>query len=141
VDHDERPTPDLGYPVQPERRRVRTPVMGVPEYIPPIRARSRADTDDLEIDPDLERAFDVLLKRRLRPVKAVLGIVATLAIGGVGGAIKGAIDGARTSERDRVRIEHLERDLERVQVRLERSPVSRRDPVTQPDSPASKGPP
>lgn len=158
-DLEERPTPDRGYPAQPEpRRRVRTPPLGVPvpgaigrdsarelpvltDYEPPrvhTRARSRADTDELEVDAELERAFNVLLKRRLRPYRVLLGAAFTFAVGAAGGAVKSAIDGARASERQLVRIEVLERDLDRVQNRLE--PPRREPPALVPSATTAASP-
>lgn len=164
VSDDERPTPERGLPVQPEpRRRVRTPPLGVPvgresaRELPSLadyeaarvypRARSRADSD-VEMDSQDEVPTDSLdariaagvrreIKRRLRAYRVILGIVATLASGAGGGAIKSAIDGARASERQLVRIEILERDLERLQNRLE---PPRREPLLVPSATTAASP-
>ena len=147
---DERPTPELGYPVQSVRGRARTPSNGVPIFVAPERPsrrmRTRPDTDELDVDAEIERAFDVLLKRRMRPYRWLIGIVATAAIGSGGGAIKGAIDGARASERDRVLIETLRDEVKRIRderddERAARRRSSRRDelPGFPPADPALKG--
>jgi hypothetical protein len=141
-DLDDRPTPELGYPVQPApRRHVRTDPRGVPIEVaerPSGPLRRRAPTDELEVEPELARAIDVHLHRKTRLLRWIAGAALTLALGAIGGAMKAADDGARAQERDRVQLEVLRDEVSRIRARLDsRASLDRHSPAT----PAVKGTP
>jgi hypothetical protein len=141
-DLDDRPTPEMGYPVQPgPRRHVRTDPRGVPvEVIDRTSGplRRRAPTDELEVEPELARAIDVHLHRKTRLLRWLAGGALTLALGAIGGAMKSADDGKRAQERDRVQLEVLRSEVDRIRARLDsRASLDRQPPA----APASKGTP
>lgn len=121
-DHDERPTPDLGYPAQiePARQRVRTPAAGVPIYIPPELSRRRRS--DSEIDNGDSAATDVLTavvsseverfaRRKLRRLRGAVW-AALVASGGAILAVFGRMLDAREADGiGKQRLEYLEREL------------------------------
>lgn len=145
---DERPTPGRGYPVQR-----RTPSNGVPAYEPPRRARSRADTD--EIDPVLADAFEALVRRKLRWIWRAVGGALVVAGGALLGVLGKMLDAREQTGAEKQRMQYLEREVQILRSNHDRwrdedrpspmwrpmtgaSPLPQRIPSMQPAAPSAQ---
>ncbi len=140
---DERPTPELGYPVQVEPHRRRPPVMGVPVDRP--SRRNMHEDDDSEDRPESGLVAMVRLevaRAERRKFRRVWGAVAGSLVG-AGGAVIAVVvkmlDGREAEGIDKQRLRYLEQEVLYLRSRIDSAPAARRDeqPVWPPrkDSP------
>lgn len=135
IDHDDDPTPVRPGPSSGSgiRLRLHTPADGRPittDHVAVVlephrtRARSRSDSDEQQAIDPLDERIDARIEahgaRRLRRLRQWLATVAGGTLIALGAAAKSMLTDAGTQGAEKLRIQVIERDLERSRVDSER---------------------